>query len=136
MQKLLDIITFFIRHRRLKYYFVENPQTGLLPKRDVIRPLPWWKDVTYCSYGRPFRKQTRVWTNVSWWEPRALCTRKVPCAAVVEGKHPMTAQRGPNRGTKTDTSLPLDVLHAIPEELCLELCEACERGPPASLPGV
>jgi len=128
VQRTLDIIRFFMVHRNLKYYFVENPQTGLLPKRAVIAPLPWWKDVTYCSYGRPFKKATRIWTNVVWWEPRPLCTKKAPCVGVVEGRHLVTAQRGYK--LPTDRSISLDFLHALPEPLCEEMCLACEAGPP------
>ena len=30
-------------------------------------------DVTYCKYGTPYRKQTRLWTNMRWRPRRSLC---------------------------------------------------------------
>ena len=44
---------------------IENPATGLLKTRSFMEHLPWL-DVTYCQYGTPYRKQTRLWTNMLW----------------------------------------------------------------------
>ena len=53
-------------------WIVENPATGLLKTRPFMERLPW-VDVTYCKYGTPYRKQTRLWTNMRWRPRRSLC---------------------------------------------------------------
>ena len=52
-------------------WIVENPATGLLKTRPFMERLPW-VDVTYCKYGTPYRKQTRLWTNTG---PAAAANR-------------------------------------------------------------
>ena len=42
-------------------WVIENPATGLL-KTCVLR-----------KYGTPYRKQTRLWTNMRWRPSRGLC---------------------------------------------------------------
>ena len=53
-------------------WVIENPATGLLKTRPFMERLPW-VDVTYCKYGTPNRKQTRLWTNMRWRPRRSLC---------------------------------------------------------------
>ena len=48
-------------------WVIENPATGLLKTRPFMERLPW-VDVTYCKYGTPYRKQTRL--------PRAVQERQ------------------------------------------------------------
>jgi len=45
-----------------KYWVIENPQTGTLKFQYFMRDLPY-TDVSYCMYGKSFRKQTRLWNN-------------------------------------------------------------------------
>ena len=52
--------------------------TGLLKTRPFMERLPW-VDVTYCKYGTPYRKQTRLWTNMRWRPSRGLCRRGSRC---------------------------------------------------------
>ena len=120
--RTLEIIEWF----QPRWWFMENPQTGLLKSRDIVRGLGY-RDITYCSYGAPFRKKTRVWTNCSAWMPRPLCDRRV-CPAVVEGRHLKTAQRGPCRNHGSGDTCQLADLHAIPPELVLEIHAAVTQG--------
>ena len=57
VQRCLDIIAYW----QPKYWFIENPQTGLLKTRDVVHGVPF-VDLDYCMYGAPYRKRTRIWT--------------------------------------------------------------------------
>ena len=90
--RTLEIIDYF----NPEYWFLENPQTGLLKEQEFMKGLPFY-DVDYCKYGMPYRKRTRIWTNLTTWKPRPLCNRD--CGNVRNGKHIETAQRLPS-GTK------------------------------------
>ena len=113
VQRCLDIIAYW----RPKYWFIENPQTGLLKSREVIRGLPF-VDVDYCMYGAPYRKRTRLWTNCAFI-PRPLCTH---------ASHQMTAQKGPSKRAGQlvrDDNCSLQTLHSIPQELTREIMLHC-----------
>jgi hypothetical protein len=91
VQRCLDII----QHFRPKAWVMENPASGLLPKRDMVAGLPF-VDASYCQYGRTYRKQTRFWTNLASAEPqdRNGCPRvalqtcnPATCTQMVGKKH-------------------------------------------------
>ena len=109
VQRTIDIITYFGGA-----YWVENPATGLLAGRAVVRNLPEPYLVSYCMYGRPYRKNTYLWTNVPFQE--RPCDRE--CGAFVDGRHEATAQRGNRRG---ELGFSVQQLHAIPEGLVREV---------------
>ena len=75
-------------------------------------------------YGYPYRKYTRIWSNSEKWQPRPKCCMATPCPIIKEGKHPMSAQRGPSRGKGKGDVCTLGQLYSIPEELCNEIAEA------------
>ena len=54
--KTLEIIEYFAP----TLWLLENPQTGYLKTRAIMTDIPW-RDVTYCKYGFPYKKQTRLW---------------------------------------------------------------------------
>ena len=93
MQMLLfcEIFDYF----KPEYWFLENPQTGLLKEQEFMKGLPFY-DVGYCKYGMPYRKRTCIWTNLTTWKPRPLCKRDCD---VRNGKRIETAQRLPS-GTR------------------------------------
>ena len=102
-----------------RLWFIENPDTGLLKTRDVVARLPFVR-VDYCMYsGCPYRKRTRIWTNAEW-TPK-LCDR----SHCINGKHAMTAQRGPGKGHGAQDKCSLDQLHALPPALAGEICRVC-----------
>ena len=119
VSKTLEIIEYF----QPKVWAFENPQTGLLIDREVVRGIPY-KDVSYCSYGYSYRKYTRLWTNSEKWVPRPLCCKANPCEKVVDGRHPMSAQRRPCKGKGTQDVCTLAQLYSIPPQLCQELAKA------------
>ena len=61
-------------------WVIESPATGLLKTRPFMERLPW-VDVTYCKYGTPYRKQTRLWTNMRWRPRRGLRRPGSRCGA-------------------------------------------------------
>ena len=115
-----------IEYFQPKVWAFENPGTGLLPKRDVVRGLPF-KDISYCKYSYPYRKYTRIWTNSQVWDPKPKCCKETPCDGMINRRHAMSAQRG--TGLKGGVRDPADVcslqqLYSMPPELCKELAEA------------
>ena len=114
VQRCLDIIAYW----KPKAWFFENPQSGLLKTREVVRGLSY-VDIDYCQYrvlGQcvSYRKRTRIWTNVNWI-PRPLCTCR---------PHLQSAQRGPSRlgtGRTVNDNYSTQQLYALPEALCLEI---------------
>jgi len=62
-----------INYLKPKYWFIENPRTGLLKEQIFMHNLPFF-DVDYCMYGFPNKKPTRIWSNLKMnYEPPKLC---------------------------------------------------------------
>ena len=113
VQRCLDIIAYW----RPKYWFMENPQTGLLKTMEIVQGISY-VDLDYCMYGAPYRKRTRIWTNTAW-TARPLC---------IHASHPMTAQKGPSRRGGCliqDDNCSLQTLHGLPAALTEELLLYC-----------
>jgi site-specific DNA-cytosine methylase len=69
--KTLEIINYF----NPEYWFIENPQTGNLKNREIMKDIPFY-DVDYCMYSDwGYKKRTRIWTNKNNWENK-LCNGK------------------------------------------------------------
>ena len=109
-----------IRDLRPRFWALENPQTGLLKTRLFMANLDW-SDVTYCKYGYPYRKPTRIWHNMCW-VPRPVCRVGDRCEAFQGTKHALKAQRGNSGGDVQ--RLGQRQLYSIPPELCREIAAA------------
>jgi hypothetical protein len=117
VQKALDLARYFEVP-----FFLENPHSGLLKTRDVVRGVPM-RVIDYCVYadddwpGR-YRKRTSIWTNTSWQPARPLCIPSA-CHFCTDGKtHDQGAQRRTKEGKSQHTLNQLySIPSAIPEEL-------------------
>jgi hypothetical protein len=83
-------------------------------------------DVDYCKYGMPYRKRTRLWTNLDTWTPRPLC--KKDCGSMDGNRHKETAQRAPSNGKdrwpENYTLFKQKDLYRIPQALVEEIMTA------------
>ena len=63
VDKVFEIINYF----KPKYWWIENPDTGRM--KDYITDKPYYI-VDYCKYGFPYKKRTRIWTNIEDFEAK------------------------------------------------------------------
>ena len=69
LRRTEEIINYF----KPKYYFIENPKTGLM--KNYMQHHKYY-DVDYCMYSDfGYQKRTRIWTNLENFEPK-LCDGK------------------------------------------------------------
>ena len=126
--KAIEIIKYFQTLNPDLIWFIENGLT-LLWGRDVAMDLKNYVVLDYCQFGGPgYRKRTRIaHSDNLHWVPRPLCDPKT-CSQCVDGKHLLTAQRGPGKGKdyKTDRC-SLDMLHGVPRQLTEEILRICQR---------
>ena len=119
VQRTLDVINYFGCN-----WAFENPQTGLLKAREVVKGLPFF-DTSYCRYGLQYRKTTRIWTNLALCLQRP-CSLRDPCSAMIGKRHPKTAQQGRRGSDATDRNnrCPQRELYSIPDGLCDQIAVA------------
>lgn len=118
VQRTLDIIDYF----KPIFYIMENPQTGLLKQQHMVQGLPY-NDVDYCKYGMPYRKRTRLWNNVTLWDPRLLCKRDCDSMDASGRRHREVAQQGVSAGY-VPCRHSLRELYRVPSALIEELHDA------------
>ena len=129
LKKTKEIIAFL----EPKFWAMENPATGLLKEREVVAGLPY-VDVTYCSWGFPYKKPTRIWcSDPSLFRLPPPCCAATPCEEYRrERRHKQSAQRGPSRRggvtrPSSEDTCSLDQLHSMPPGLCAAIAEAATR---------
>ena len=116
-------------------YCMENPATGLLPKREVVagRPL---SVVSYCKYISPeedwprYQKDTAIWHNLQW-TPRPPCRRGQRCPHFQDRNHPDHVKRWhklAREGVQARRVFSLDELHRVPPQLINEIMFAAVGG--------
>jgi hypothetical protein len=103
-----------------RYYFIENPVGKL-------RVLPYLQHLVnhstaYCQYGDTRKKPTDIWTNMprDMWTPKSKCANGASCH--------VAAPRGSKTPGSTQGIKGAKDRGRIPEALCLEIAQACERG--------
>ena len=131
--RAIEIIKYFEERNSGLLWFLENGDSTLLWERDVARELMHYVVLDYCQYEGPgYRKRTRISHSPNiYWNPRPLCEPKA-CRQCIDGRHILTAQRGPGRrdGKRVGTSLDkcsLDTLHGLPRELTQEIFRVCQQ---------
>ena len=121
-QRTLEII----RYLDPTYWVVENPQTGKLKEQEFMRGLPY-KDVDYCKYGMPYRKRTRLWTNIDEWTPIPLCRRDCNNMNEERTRHKEAAQQSPHKGREADRRrFQQSELYKVPEPLIDDILHSVE----------
>ena len=126
VQRTLDIISYF----NPTVWICENPSTGMLKSRPIISEMgPYLRVITYC-YGLPCKKSTAIWSNLFDWVERKHCCKANPCANLIDGAHPTTAQQGAcklKRVRRTNDQYRLRDLYRLPAELRDELANVATR---------
>ena len=116
--KTIQIISYFNCN-----WAIENPLHSQMWTRDVARGLLESSCITsYCSFGTPYRKDTRISNSFGLILPR--CLGAGHCPAMVGSRHLEWAQRGINikrGGAAEQRSHTLDELHSIPSKLVEEI---------------
>ena len=97
-------------------YCIENPASSRLWKREVAAGLQC-VTTSYCSFGYPYRKNTKLANNFGLILP--VCPGRGQCPKMIGSKHMEHAQRG--RGGVIDKEHTKDELHSIPEGLIREI---------------
>jgi hypothetical protein len=111
--KCLEIIEYLTP----KYYIIENPQTGLLKGQSFMNGIPYI-DIDYCKYNMPYRKRTRIWSNIEWIA-KPLCSKD--CNYMNGNRHLRTTQKGNNKKYKADRNYEQNNLYVIPSELIMDI---------------
>ena len=87
--KTLEIIDYF----DCEYWFMENPATGQLKHRDVVKDIPFY-DVSYCMYSDwGYEKKTRIWTNLPDWNNK-ICDKSGACGNMIDSQHQVVLGNG------------------------------------------
>ena len=102
--RLMEIIDYL----QPTVYFIENPSTGLLPKRHFMLLRPF-TEVHYCQYGSLIRKSTAIWSNIKLDLLR--CEAGNRCALFINGRHCFHLEDTPSgRGRG---AIPVSLLESI-----------------------
>ena len=95
VKKTLEIIEYF----DCEYWFMENPQTGKLKKREFMKDIPFY-DVSYCMYSDwGYEKKTRIWTNKKDWN-NLICDKSGSCGNMIQSQHQVICDGGYDKRKK------------------------------------
>ncbi len=103
-------------------WYVENSSGSLLWLR-----FKWPRvvETSYCSYGYPYRKTTKIATNTAI-SLRPPCAGAGVCEQMLGKRHREHAQKG--GGGVDNTFHSRDELHRIPEGLCMDVVSFAANG--------
>ena len=102
--KSLEIIDYF----NPQLWWIENPQTGDLKNRDIMKGIPYY-DADYCMYSLwGYKKRTRFWTNKKEWN-NLLCNGHCPNMITID-----TQEGDKHAGTKEPIKSKTRTLHKSP----------------------
>jgi hypothetical protein len=121
VRRCFTIIDYF----QPRVWIVENPATGLLPRRmESIRSGLTFYIADYCSYGKSYRKRTAFWSNV----PLQLrtCGGVGVCTSMDGRKHRGSCGNGTSRYNSAGISSVWEK-DSIPEELIHHMLESCRQ---------
>ena len=93
VDKVMEILDYF----KPNFWWIENPKTGRM--KEYISPLLPFYDVDYCKYGMPYKKTTRIWTNIEGFTPK-ICEND--CDSIVKIVSKATKQSKKRHKGKTD----------------------------------
>ena len=119
VMRTLEIIHYF----KPKYWFIENPDTSSLKKQPFMSSIPYYV-VSYCMYGFPYQKNTRIWTNLENFEPKK-CKRN--CEYMRGNSH--INSLGNNKPNKISN---LRIKYAYPPKLLISLFDTVRQNLDAS----
>lgn len=128
VQRTINMIAYL----QPKYWTIENPSTGLLPRRPIMAGLPMIR-VSWCQYSALHRKDTAIWTNIASLIPK-VCPEQ-DCVAMIPGTnrhlHTMSSQRKFMHPDQTNIKCPYAKGY-IPEPFIADVmnCIAQEQGWP------
>lgn len=111
-----------IEYLQPKFWFMENPDSGLLKNQEFMKDIPFVR-TDYCKYGYPYRKRTRFWGSV---EGLKLQMCKYDCNATDDSGNKHITSIGSHRkeGHNQDRST-LNQRFSIPPDLCREFYNHC-----------
>ena len=95
VEKSFEIIDYF----KPEFWFLENPQTGNLKNRCIMKDKPFY-DVDYCMYSDwGYKKRTRIWTNKKDWVGK-LCDGSGACGNMMQSQHKLVCDGGYDKRKK------------------------------------
>ena len=113
---------YVINYLKPKWWFLENPATGLLKTRGLLDDVPM-KRCCYCKYDTdgtfPTKKETAIWGSVENWKPRMCNKQQGQCEVKRKhGKHLVCI------GNNARVEVGRKARIMMPPELVRELFEA------------
>lgn len=109
-----------IRANPKAIWFMENP-VGVLRNLPLMEGFGVRHTVTYCAYGDTRQKRTDIWTNCTYWAPKAQCKKNVRCH--VEARRGMRTGtqglKGPHERAVIPPVLCVDVMAAAMKQLSM-----------------